>query len=210
MTSRDIRVVYLLIQAWEQLNLTDHFFGDGNLSGWCVNSGRIGLDVLDKLNVAANVAVWDVIVGNDAGEQYLTNEIPVAEWPDHAWTVGVHQSQAATPGHISGHVVIEVAGGVLDLSAPQFTRPKYGMNCPGPLFLDSSFRIEGEADSGFYVKAEGGTFYVLRNRAKRLPPELDAAPGFAIGRHTNLVNQLVTCIREQARKSPRSQFTEAP
>ena len=189
-----------VINAWDELSMDDMFDADG---GYCVNATRIAIDVLGKLGVAAKPAVWGVIVGNAEALRMIDSGTPVDEWPDSAWTVGVEpDSPVPLSKGIRGHLVAEVDGGILDLSARQFTREAYGIDLGGPMWLPAGMMHEDMGGSpNFFAErslepvAGSGSFVWFRNRVDGLPDHVRRAPGFRRGRHDEDVAEMVSFIR---------------
>ena len=127
-----------LCSAWVELDMDAIFTKEG----WCVNSSRIGVDVLTRKGFLAQAAVWDLEVGNQLASEMYVRGTPTEEWPDEAWNIGTFQAiDDSGPGMVRGHVVVEMGGYVVDLSAGQYNRPNRGIHIDGPMLSTPDNRV---------------------------------------------------------------------
>ena len=134
----------------------------GSKDGVCIDSARIAVEVLAKVGVKAKAVATQVLAANAAAVPLLNAGVPIADWPDEAWTLGVELGPAPHPGTgkepyrrtgWTGHVVVvgehEKGRWMLDLTAAQFNRPSKGILIPEPIWAplrgDDEFTI-GLAD----------------------------------------------------------------
>lgn len=116
----------------------------------CIQSTRIGLEVLANLEIQATALPCAIVVRNAEAVDCSLRGLPVADWPPTAWSVGIDPdapAPAQTPAEAAssallggpvidnrtgergwnGHLLIEGEGWLLDLSANQFSRPLRNM-----------------------------------------------------------------------------------
>jgi hypothetical protein len=99
----------------------------------CIESSRILCALLDRRGIPARPMPVDITVSNMAAHELQQKHIPVSQWPDAAWSVGVNADHTGpTSGPIGmgdaqgwhGHLITRVArSSILDCSAAQFRRP---------------------------------------------------------------------------------------
>lgn len=100
----------------------------------CIVSTAVACDVLAYADIPATRCEVLMIAANHAAIPCIANNVPLADWPDEAWSVGVVPGQgdsreAAWPG---GHLVAIATIHpdlrlLIDLSADQANRPLRGM-----------------------------------------------------------------------------------
>lgn len=105
----------------------------------CIASTRIGIDVLRGFGLRSYPIATRVVAYNAAAARLVTARVPVDEWPDEAWSVGIQGSGVSKAGEWDGHLVIGLRDsdgreGVLDLSADQMSRPTRGLEITPILF----------------------------------------------------------------------------
>lgn len=111
----------------------------------CILSTRVGIAVLDRFDLPARPQAVFVLAQNKAAFLLAERGVPVADWPDDAWSVGVDATQFRpenlSPGRWPGHLVVIVRQPgeprlLVDLSADQFDRPERRLVIGGPVFMD--------------------------------------------------------------------------
>lgn len=107
----------------------------------CILSTRIGVEVLTRFGLKARAQPVNVLVQNLKAYHLTEQRVPVPEWPDDAWSVGVEPGQQARPGHWNGHLVIVLRQPgeprvLIDLTADQFDRPERDLKVAGPVFMN--------------------------------------------------------------------------
>jgi hypothetical protein len=107
----------------------------------CILSTRIGVEVLGRFGLKARPRPVNVLVQNLDAYRLSEQRVPVEQWPDDAWSVGVAPGQAPRPGSWPGHLVIELREPdqprvLIDLTADQFDRPERNLKVGGPVFMN--------------------------------------------------------------------------
>lgn len=75
----------------------------------CVEDTRTGIEALAHHGITARPVAVDVLAGTRAAYQLVRDGVPVSQWPDDAWTVGVdHREPPRTPSSYNGHLVLTV------------------------------------------------------------------------------------------------------
>ena len=152
--------------------------------GACINATWIGLEVLRHLGVEASPSAWDAMVVNEEARLLMLQGVPVSDWPDTAWSLGVNSKTVDSEG-VGFHLVIQVQEGILDLSALQFNRPSKGINVPPALFVS----MQDFNGKDIHVENEG-THYFLYNKRTKTPKKMRSAKGFSpMGMLGNMTNQ---------------------
>jgi hypothetical protein len=134
-----------LAAVWEPIE-------PGNAStGSCVASARVGVEVLRRLGLNAQAVSCGVSVMNLEAARLHAAGIPLAQWPESAWSVGVAASAGTS---WDAHVVVQWdAGGnrgLVDLDLGRYARPQYNLHpksvavrYPSRRATDVSFIIAG-------------------------------------------------------------------
>lgn len=116
----------------------------------CVATTLIGVNVLARYGIKATpTSVWAEAIN---GKAYRLREdgVPIAQWPDDAWSVIIRPGARATDIAVDnrtgrgwdGHLVLVLRRGpgqprtLIDLTADQFHRPHRALHVEGPVFLD--------------------------------------------------------------------------
>lgn len=110
-------------------------------TGLCIEEARRAVAVLSRLDIPAKASATRCMAANAAAIPVLAAKLPIEEWPADAWSVGteIGACQAESTAEPfrrqgwSGHVVVIGDGWLLDLTAPQFSRPLKGIHVPGPI-----------------------------------------------------------------------------
>lgn len=112
----------------------------------CIQVSRLGVDVLHRYGVDAKAQPVSVAAYTRKGYELQQRGVPISQWPDDAWSVGVMGTGKSDPDtrRWDGHLVIVVRNPnrkrtLIDLSADQMNRPQRGIHIEGPVFMD----IEG-------------------------------------------------------------------
>jgi hypothetical protein len=117
-------------------------------ANWCLAAAAMTRGVFaDFGHPGVRVLGVRASVFNDAGWAQWLRNIPVSAWPDEAWSVGIRGtgrvSADSWDGHAVAYVPAKVGGGqawLVDLSAPQMSRPDRGIDVPPvALRVDGSF-----------------------------------------------------------------------
>lgn len=117
----------------------------------CIASTRAAIDVYKAFELSATPWPCGVWVGNDQARALINAAIPVDQWDTvdpTAHSVGIHPDTPACGSGWNGHIVAQLGDWIVDLSARQFHRPKYGMRVR-PLFLpvpdspDNIYQVDG-------------------------------------------------------------------
>lgn len=128
MTPEQRLTVEAMARAWGQWQDSPEFpFSDDH----CINGSRVVIRALDKFGIKAKpLSVQFMLFNKHAWALYLDG-VPVAEWPDYAWSLGCGPGASrGVGGKWDGHLCVEGEGFTLDISARQFTRP-------GKIVIDS-------------------------------------------------------------------------
>lgn len=107
----------------------------------CILTSRIGLGVLERFGLKARLQPVHVLAQNIAAYHLAHQQVPVEQWPDDAWSVGVGPGMEARPRHWPGHLVIVLRQPgsprvLIDLTADQFDRPERNLKVGGPVFMN--------------------------------------------------------------------------
>lgn len=109
----------------------------------CILSTRLGVDVLQHYGVPARPQPVTVTAMNEEAYRLMAAGVPVPQWPDSAWSVGIEGTGKSDPatGSWDGHLVIvlrnpERTRTLIDLTADQLDRPHRGIDVGGPVFMD--------------------------------------------------------------------------
>lgn len=112
----------------------------------CILSTRVGLTVLEHFGVKARAQPVTAAAYNEEGWRLASNRVPVSQWPQTAWAVGIEGSGISNSETRAwdGHLVLIVSNPsrtrtLIDLTADQMDRPARGIHIGGPVFMD----IEG-------------------------------------------------------------------
>lgn len=109
--------------------------------GRCIEATRIGVAFLRAAGVECWPMACEVQALNPLARRLTEQGVPIALWPDDAWSVGVRIEEvpgdSADEPHrrvgFSCHVVIRGPGWFCDLTAPQLHRPDRGIHVPGAI-----------------------------------------------------------------------------
>lgn len=99
----------------------------------CVATTRVLLAALRNLGVRAKPYAVGVLVFNKAGWELSEQQVPIEQWPDEAWTLGVTATGAVSGKRWDGHLIAVAADPVaarwwlLDGSLDQLSRPAKGI-----------------------------------------------------------------------------------
>lgn len=141
-------------QAWQERE-TFPFAPDH-----CVNGSRLAVEVLRRRGIKARPMSVRFMLFNRFGWDMYSRGLPVEQWPEHAWSLGVAESnEPEKPMKWHGHLMVEGDGWTLDLSARQFHRPGKIIS-PGPLLVP----IKLEADGGWAIFTDEYQQVLMANR----------------------------------------------
>ena len=118
----------------------------------CIATTRVVIETLRYFGVQARPWAVNFRVFTPSAWQATLDGVPVADWPEDAWSAGM---TAATDEQV-GHVVATAAGCLIDASADQIGRPAKGIPPVAPLV----FRLPDDWDpapgrDAVLVEAEG-------------------------------------------------------
>ena len=121
MTPEQRMTVEAMSRAWGQWQSEPDFpFSDDH----CINGSRVVTRALTKLNIWSQPVSVQFMLFNRPAWMLFNQDVPVSEWPDQAWSLGVGpNAQLGVGGRWDGHLCVEGAGWTLDISAKQFHRP---------------------------------------------------------------------------------------
>jgi hypothetical protein len=128
----------------------------------CISSSRILLEVLQRRGISGRVMPVSAGAFNETAARLVLDGVPMQEWPDEAWSVGIGAIAEVGPqGGWDGHLVVIARSSaehdlgaprvLLDPTADQMDRPERGIIVGGPV----TFSIE--ADQAFTPKDPLGT-----------------------------------------------------
>lgn len=89
----------------------------------CINGTRVVCRAMEKLGVRAQPVSVQFALFNRFAWALFSEGVPVSEWPDHAWSLGVGPGHVKGTDRWDGHLVAEGTSWTLDISAAQFNRP---------------------------------------------------------------------------------------
>ncbi len=109
----------------------------------CVLASRVANEVFDYFGIPNEVIPVSAIAMNEKMDNYWKQSVPMEQWEDDAYSVGVMPDIRITPNGIDrrdgmgfeGHLIVTTPSYLLDLSALQFHRPKYNIVTNGPLIV---------------------------------------------------------------------------
>lgn len=109
----------------------------------CIATTRLGLAVLDQAGVRARPQAVFASAMNLKAYHLAEQQVPVAQWPDDAWSVVIGPEGKPGGTGWDGHLVVMVREPghprtLIDLSADQFDRPQRDLIVGGPVFMDIS------------------------------------------------------------------------
>jgi hypothetical protein len=138
----------------------------------CILAARAATETARYFGVTLRERAVSVLVANAKAWELINADVPVDEWPDDAWSIGIdpHDERNAAMRGYAGHVITESPRYLLDLSAPQFNRPRRGLYVEDPLLAP---RGDDPADAWTYGD-ERGTRLVYRpmdDRSYRKMPD---------------------------------------
>ena len=143
----------------------------------CILATRTLGAVFERLNGWS----WEALpcaslAANAAAVELLEARVPVEEWPEVAWSVGVDDDPAdVNPGRYAGHLVLVLDTGaglqLVDGALGQFSRPHRGLVVPEMVRFD----IEDAWAPVHSVEFEAGT-KVMWRPSKRLGKSHRVAP----------------------------------
>jgi len=125
-------IVHAMADAWDVWSKQATFPFGRRRTGYCINATRTGIEALRILGINTKPASVTMLVLNAAAEQLLRADVPVTQWPEHAWSIGLGSSDDVGPnGEWSGHLLIDGGTFTLDLSSEVMERAgRITINCP--------------------------------------------------------------------------------
>jgi hypothetical protein len=97
----------------------------------CIATTRVVIEALRYFGVTARPWAVDLQIYNAAAWAARAGDVPAADWPDDAWTIGIapagYAASGATDQNNVGHVVAVTAGRLVDASIDQASRPAKGL-----------------------------------------------------------------------------------
>lgn len=148
----------------------------------CVLSTRIGIEVLARYGIQARPQPVIVVAANEEGARLALQNVPVADWPPTAHSVGVMGSGTSNPdaNRWDGHLVIVLRNPsrlrtLIDITSDQFSRPERGIQIGGPVFMDitglwspqdplsTAAGADGNALITYWVNMQGGNWRETRD-----------------------------------------------
>jgi hypothetical protein len=155
---KETEVVKWLVEFWPVVTRP------GLRPNHCILASRVAVEVGRYFGIPITERSTRCLVANARAWELLNQQIPVSEWPDDAWSVGVDPDDDRNRGTgYPGHVIAESEHYLIDLSAAQFSRPKRGLEF-GPMFLP---RPEMDTEYWTYADSENGTVIVYSPQADR-------------------------------------------
>lgn len=185
----------------------------------CIQSTRIGLDVLANLGIQARALPCAIVVRNAEAVDASLRGLPVQDWPPSAWSVGIDPDAPPADSGVdkttstlfgggkvfdnrtgergwNGHLIIEGGGWLLDLSANQFSRPLREMELHAWAAPVSPLDLEA-GDNSWLITMVGGVNVRIYPR-----PELAAWRNGAAWRE-DPPEEAVTAVTYLAMQGPR-------
>jgi hypothetical protein len=128
---RETQVVEWLAELWPVVT------AEGLKANHCILAARVAVEVGTYFGVPITERAACCLVANTKGWRLILAEVPVADWPDDAWSLGIDPRDPRNDGlnGYAGHVIAESAHYLLDLSAAQFNRPERGLVIDEPMIL---------------------------------------------------------------------------
>lgn len=116
--NREALIMRSMVDIWPDIAV-------GMMPNHCILGARVAVEVGRYFGVPITERSTDTLVANALAWKLIGEAVPVEEWPDEAWTIGVNHE---SPGNgYPGHVIAESEHFVIDLSAAQFARTKKGI-----------------------------------------------------------------------------------
>jgi len=178
-----------LVMSWPEGLHVDPASGRGS----CIETTLIVSRVLTRMEVEHRPMPCQVWLANARGREFADAGLPVADWPEDAYSVGVDPDMAVTQASTSepyslngfaGHLAVAGSDWILDLTVQQFARPDKGIVVDGGLLVDG-LPIDPTADEAQMIVGDlrgGGVIrYITRNELaswRRTPAwRQDVEPG---------------------------------
>lgn len=144
------QLIRLMAQEWPEI-------AEGLKPNHCIIAARVAVEVGRYFGIPIEARAVDAIAYNKSGGEMMTRGVPLDEWPEEAWSVGIVKGIPG-PGY-DGHVIAESPRFILDLAAGQFNRPWRALDCPGPIVIEKP----EEYDPAVVKATRGDTTIVYRS-----------------------------------------------
>lgn len=163
----------------------------------CINGTRIAKEVLAHFGVKSRPVSVGCALFNRFAYELFINGVPAPDWPEHAWSVGVHPDAPNTDTGWNGHLMLEGEGWTLDVSAQQFHRPGLIL-VPNALWFTENVKPEGE--QSIFVDARQQVMVVWRTPYNT---RWRQASGWRLTRPNQQL--IVTCINRMQAEADREE-----
>jgi hypothetical protein len=130
----------------------------------CIAATELGIEALSYFKVPARPLVVQVSIFNEKGLEATRQDLPVAEWPKGAHSVGIGRGRGHPdqPGW-DGHLVVLTSDAMTDLTIDSANRPKYGMELhPAVLQVTEAFK-RGEQGMAYTIGTCAAVYHALPN-----------------------------------------------
>lgn len=177
-----------LALAWSHVKVTWEVPDE---QGACISATRVGIEVLQRLGLKAKPFPCQLTVANLAAVRLIFDRVPVEEWPDEAWSLGVF---ARSDGDRlwNAHLAIEwwakETRGLCDLDLARYARPEHGV-----IARATSLRVPKGLED-IWCPTPAGAF--VHWEARRDLSTFKKTPMWREQPPTGLIDALVDAVRE--------------
>lgn len=98
----------------------------------CILGTRVAIEVGDYFGFHWQPLAVNVAVFNQAGFDLFLQHIPVEDWPNEAYSLGVICENELGAKAWNGHVIVQASDYIFDMSGAQFHRPARGIPVDSP------------------------------------------------------------------------------
>lgn len=186
--------VYALVDE-----LPDEFALTSDGRGNCIEASRLAVAAWRRMGLDCKPVACDVMAFNSVARVLHSARVPIREWPEFAWSVGVrsggrdeHDGTGREPFRRfgwGGHVVVHGVGWFADLTAVQFNRPAKRIHVPGAVVgpLVDDVGVEHPLDDGGLIR----WYWRPELRSYR------STPAWRQDVERRPLDELIECVRER-------------
>ena len=160
-------IIKTFIELWLDEGCDDPEIWNATFSGRSAAVVAVGVASLADAGIESQPVLCDLVIGNEIASSHIRASESPEDWDQQAWTIGMSHGVDGPKGSLSGHMVIDVFGGLLDLSVVQYSRAEEGIEIEVPIWVPARLR---HPDGGVLVFGPGGEFYLLDNVTDKLSP----------------------------------------
>lgn len=128
----------------------------------CILASRTAVETFRYFGVDAEAVPVTVIVCNAVAFPLLQSEVPLADWPETAWSIGVGLGGTNPTGY-EAHMVVRIPDVAwVDLTAGQFSRPQRGIPVPDVIWLEATNGTDGPGRQWRHAQLHDDAHYLWR------------------------------------------------